>query len=76
MSAVRAPRSLRLAGLSAATAVAAATVGTSLNVLVPGESAALILGALVTIAAATVAAGAAARKQPVGAPDDPVEPAQ
>ena len=43
--------------------VAAATVGTSLNVLLPGESAALILGALVTITTATIAGGSAARKQ-------------
>jgi Kef-type K+ transport system membrane component KefB len=48
--------------------VAAATVGTSLHVLLPGESAALILGALVTIVAATLAAGSAARKQKVSAP--------
>jgi len=48
--------------------VAAATVGTSLHVLLPGESAALILGALVTITVATVAAGSAARKQPVSPP--------
>ena len=48
--------------------VAAATVGTSLHVLQPGESAALILGALVTIAAATIAGGLAARKQKVAAP--------
>jgi Kef-type K+ transport system membrane component KefB len=45
--------------------VAAAALGTSLNVLQPGESAALILGALVTIAAATIAGGSAARKQGV-----------
>jgi Kef-type K+ transport system membrane component KefB len=42
--------------------VAAATVGTSLHVLLPGESAALILGALVTIVAATVAGGSTARR--------------
>ena len=48
--------------------VAAATVGTSLNVLLPGESAALILGALVTIAAATIAGGSAARKQRTTSP--------
>jgi Kef-type K+ transport system membrane component KefB len=59
---------LNLGALAAAqlgVPVAAATVGTSLHVLVPGESAALILGALVTIAVATVAGGSAARKQPV-----------
>jgi Kef-type K+ transport system membrane component KefB len=48
--------------------VAAATVGTALNVLQPGESAALILGALVTIAVATVAGGSAARKQRASSP--------
>jgi len=48
--------------------VAAAAVGTALNVLQPGESAALILGALITIAAATIAAGSAARKQRVTDP--------
>ena len=42
--------------------VAAATVGTSLNILQPGEPAALVLGALVTIAAATIAGGAAVRQ--------------
>lgn len=62
---------LSLSGLAAAqlgVPVAAATVGTSLHVLQPGESAALILGALVTIAAATIAGGLAARKQKVTAP--------
>jgi len=57
---------LNLSSLAAAqlgVPVAAATVGTSLHVLLPGESAALILGALVTIAAATIAGGSAARKQ-------------
>jgi Kef-type K+ transport system membrane component KefB len=56
---------LSLSSLAAAqlgVPVAAATVGTTLNVLQPGESSALILGALVTITAATVAAGSAARK--------------
>lgn len=37
--------------------VAAATIGIQQNLLAPGEPAALILGALVTIAAATIAAG-------------------
>ena len=45
--------------------VAAATVGTSLRVLAPGGAAALILGALVTIAVAAIAGGAAARHQRV-----------
>jgi Kef-type K+ transport system membrane component KefB len=63
---------LNLGALAAAqlgVPVAAATVGTSLHVLVPGESAALILGALLTIAVATVAGGSAARKQPVSSPE-------
>jgi Kef-type K+ transport system membrane component KefB len=37
--------------------IAAATIGTQLNVLVPGEAAALLLGALVTIAVTAVASG-------------------
>lgn len=55
---------LSLSSLAAAqlgVPVAAATVGTSLNVLQPGEPAALVLGALVTIAAATIAGGSAVR---------------
>jgi Kef-type K+ transport system membrane component KefB len=51
--------------------VAAATVGTSLHVLVPGESAALVLGALVTIVGATIAGGWAARQQPVSSSPEP-----
>lgn len=43
--------------------IAAATIGSQLHVLAPGEPAALILGALVTIAAAVLAGGAAARRQ-------------
>ena len=43
--------------------VAAAALGTSLNVLEPGEPAALVLGALVTIVAATIAGGSAVRTQ-------------
>ena len=41
--------------------VAAATLGSQLHLLAPGEAAALMLGALVTIAAATLAGSAAAR---------------
>jgi len=37
--------------------IAAATIGTQLNVLLPGEAAALLLGALVTIAVTAVASG-------------------
>jgi Kef-type K+ transport system membrane component KefB len=44
--------------------VAAATLGTRLGLLEPGESAALMLGALVTIAAATVGATVTARSRP------------
>jgi Kef-type K+ transport system membrane component KefB len=63
--------SLDLSSLAAAqlgVPVAAATLGTSLQVLLPGESAALILGALVTIAVATIAGGSAARKQRTASP--------
>jgi len=62
---------LSLSALAAAqlgVPVAAATVGTTLHVLAPGESSALVLGALVTIAAATIAGGWAARKGPVSSP--------
>jgi Kef-type K+ transport system membrane component KefB len=55
---------LTLAILSAAqlgVPVAAATVGTEENLLLPGEPAALMLGAIVTIAAASVAGALAAR---------------
>jgi Kef-type K+ transport system membrane component KefB len=46
--------------------VAAVTVGSQLGVLRPGEGAALVLGALVTIAGAVVAGGAAVRSGLVG----------
>ena len=46
--------------------VAAATLGTSLNVLQPGEPAALVLGALATIVVAAIAGGAAVRQGHVG----------
>ncbi|MCM6777564.1 cation:proton antiporter [Nocardia sp. CDC159] len=42
--------------------VAAVTVGTELRVLIPGEASALMLGALVTIAAAGVGAAVTARR--------------
>ncbi|MGW6281376.1 cation:proton antiporter [Kribbella sp. NPDC055071] len=54
-----------IAALSAAqlgVPVAAATVGTTLHVLQPGEPAALLVGALVTIAISTVAGGIAVRR--------------
>ena len=41
--------------------VAAATVGTQLGLLAPGEAAAFLLGALVTIAASVIAGGSAVR---------------
>ena len=47
--------------------VAAATIGTQLQVLQPGESAALILGALVTIAVTTAGGALAVRAGLVGA---------
>jgi Kef-type K+ transport system membrane component KefB len=53
--------------------VAAATLGTQVHVLEPGESAALMLGALVTVAAAALC-GTAARKAapaPAPQPDNP-----
>lgn len=66
---------LTLAVLSAAqlgVPVAAATIGTQQHLLAPGEASALMFGALLTIAAASIAAGLAARRQ--GAPE-PGEPA-
>ena len=42
--------------------VAAATLATQQNLLTPGEAPALLLGALITIAAATVASGRATRR--------------
>lgn len=49
--------------------VAAATLGTQLGLLRPGESAALLLGALVSIAAATAAGAIAARRAAPPTPD-------
>lgn len=48
--------------------VAAATLGTRLGLLAPGEPAALMLGAIVTIAAATAAAALAARRPATPSP--------
>jgi Kef-type K+ transport system membrane component KefB len=56
--------------------VAAATLGSQLHLLKPGEAAALMLGALVTIAAAGLSGGAAVRAglvEPVD-PDPPAAP--
>jgi Kef-type K+ transport system membrane component KefB len=55
-----------LAVLSAAqlgVPVAAATLGTEQHLLVPGESSALMLGALVTVATTSIAGAVAARRQ-------------
>lgn len=56
--------------------VAAATLGTELNLLAPGEPSALILGALITVIVASVAGRLAARTRPadVGS-DSPHTPA-
>jgi Kef-type K+ transport system membrane component KefB len=51
--------------------VAAAALGTSLGVLEPGEPAALVLGALVTIAVASIAGGACVRQGLLRSADDP-----
>jgi Kef-type K+ transport system membrane component KefB len=62
---------LTLAVLSAAqlgVPVAAATLGTQQHLLAPGEPSALMLGALVTIAAISIAGALAARRQSAGEP--------
>jgi Kef-type K+ transport system membrane component KefB len=62
---------LNLAVFSAAqlgVPVAAATIGTEGHLLRQGESAALMLGAILTIAATSVAGALAARRQPAGDP--------
>jgi len=70
----RQPASLSaLAAAQLGVPVAAAALGTSLNILQPGEPAALVLGALVTIAAATIAGGSAARQVRIGSADHPVD---
>lgn len=65
---------LNLAVFSAAqlgVPVAAATIGTQEHLLQPGEPAALMLGAIVTIAATSIAGAMAARSQPHLAPGLP-----
>jgi Kef-type K+ transport system membrane component KefB len=65
---------LTLAVLSAAqlgVPVAAATIGTEKHLLGAGESAALMFGALLTIASTSVAGAIAARRQPPAKPADP-----
>ncbi len=54
--------------------VAAATLGSQLGLLKAGEAPALILGALVTIAAAAVAGGRLAAAQPAAAPEPGARP--
>jgi Kef-type K+ transport system membrane component KefB len=69
MAATKQP--LALGGLCAAqlgVPVAAATLGTEKHLLKPGQPAALILGALVTIAIATFAGGRLADTEPAPAP--------
>jgi len=66
-AATRQPVSLGLlAAAQLGVPVAAATIGTQLKVLVPGEASALMLGALVSIAVAVVGGGMAARAGLVG----------
>ncbi|MEZ0577730.1 cation:proton antiporter [Nocardioides sp. MH1] len=61
-TALRQPASLGLlAAAQLGVPVAAATIGSRLGVLEPGEAAALVLGAVVTIVAAVVGGGVAAR---------------
>jgi len=68
---------LTLAALSAAqlgVPVAAATIGTEEHLLVSGEASAMMLGALLTIAATSVAGALAARGQPAATADKPADP--
>ncbi|MEV8148774.1 cation:proton antiporter [Arthrobacter sp. NPDC080073] len=53
--------------------VAAATIGSQLHLLEPGEAAAMILGALISIGASTIAGSRAARSFSEAAPDPAVE---
>jgi Kef-type K+ transport system membrane component KefB len=67
---------LSLAVLSAAqlgVPVAAATIGTEQHLLATGESAALMFGALLTIACTSIAGAVAARGQPAEAADQQAE---
>lgn len=68
---------LTLAVLSAAelgVPVAAATIGTEEHLLAPGESAAMIFGALLTIAFTSIAGALAARRQDIGKSVDSAGP--
>ena len=67
---------LTLAALSAAqlgVPVAAATIGTEEHLLVTGEASAMMLGALLTIAATSIAGTLAARGQPAADADKPTD---
>ena len=67
---------LTLAALSAAqlgVPVAAATIGTEEHLLVTGEASAMMLGALLTIAATSIAGALAARGQPAADADKPTD---
>ncbi len=69
--------SLTLAVLSAAqlgVPVAAAAIGTERNLFAAGEAAALILGALITIAGTSIAGRVAARRHAVAKTPQPQEP--
>jgi Kef-type K+ transport system membrane component KefB len=68
---------LRLAALSAAqlgVPVAAATVGNEEHLLIAGEGSAMMLGALLTIAATSIAGAFAARGQRAAKADGPADP--
>jgi Kef-type K+ transport system membrane component KefB len=68
---------LSLAALSAAqlgVPVAAATIGTEEHLLVTGEASAMMLGALLTIAATSIAGALAARGQPAATAAKPADP--
>jgi Kef-type K+ transport system membrane component KefB len=68
---------LTLAALSAAqlgVPVAAATIGTEEHLLVTGEASAMMLGALLTIAATSIAGALAARGQTAAPADKPADP--
>ncbi|WP_284753136.1 cation:proton antiporter [Arthrobacter sp. efr-133-R2A-120] len=55
--------------------VAAATIGSQLHLLEPGEAAAMILGALISIGASTIAGSRAARRYSEAAPESAPESA-
>ena len=56
-----------LAGLQLGVPVAAATLGTQLHLLRPGEAPAILLGAIVTIGCGVAAGARAAKRSPAGA---------